>query len=178
MHKESILSCFGAGLNLACVIDIGSDKLSVCCIEEGQIIKNTHYRKNFGSRDLDYIYKIQCQRNNLISFISEQASQLDHPVEMDQFTKIKELGMNLNKTEDNSNIQFKCLAIQMDKETQFRVRLDNSLYITPHSFFHEKIFNLFNRKQVNKRNDTFKFETKGFSEYKEHTDYIQYIFNS
>ena len=60
IHKESILSAFGAGLNLCCVVDIGSDKLSVCCTEDGSIIKNSHFRKNFGSRDLDYVYKLLC----------------------------------------------------------------------------------------------------------------------
>ena len=33
------------------------------------IFKGTYYRMNFGSRDLDFIYKIQCEEKNIISYI-------------------------------------------------------------------------------------------------------------
>jgi actin-related protein len=108
------------GKNLCCVVDIGHDKMSVCCIEEGSIIRNSLFRKNFGSRDLDYCYKLQCQGKNLIRFISDTSKNtLNNDIEMDQFSKIKEIGMNMSKREDNSNIVFKCIAESNNKETQF-----------------------------------------------------------
>jgi len=57
IHLESVLAAYGAGQNLCCVVDIGADKLSVCCVEDGSIIKNTLFRKNFGSRDIDFMLK-------------------------------------------------------------------------------------------------------------------------
>ena len=36
---------------------------------------------------------------------------------MEQFSKIKEIGMNMYKTEDNSNIVFKCIAEYHEKES-------------------------------------------------------------
>lgn len=56
--------------------------------------------------------------------------------------------MNMRKAEDNANITFKCVAELNEKETQFQVYLDNSLYITPHCLFNEKVFNLFERNEV------------------------------
>ena len=55
--------------------------------------------------------------------------------------------MNMQKEEDNGNIVFKCLAEFKESEISFEVKLDDSLYITPHSYFNEKIFNLFGRNE-------------------------------
>lgn len=35
IHQESVCAAFGAGLSTACVVDIGHEKLSVSCIDEG-----------------------------------------------------------------------------------------------------------------------------------------------
>jgi hypothetical protein len=36
-------------------VDIGSEKINVCCVDEGIIIANTLIRKNFGGDDVDVV---------------------------------------------------------------------------------------------------------------------------
>ena len=48
LHLESVMSSFGLAIQSSCVVDIGSDKLNLCCVDEGMIIKNTLFRKNIG----------------------------------------------------------------------------------------------------------------------------------
>ena len=145
IHKESILAAFGAGMNLCCVVDIGSDKLQVSCVEEGQIIRNTLFRKNFGSKDLDWLYKLMVKKHDRIKFLSGQGSDLESGVQMNQVTKIKEIAMSFNKTEDNSDLVFKCVSEDAQKATMFEIKLDDSIYVTPHCLWYAKTFNLFKR---------------------------------
>ena len=70
LHLESVMSSFGLAIQSSCVVDIGSDKLSVCCVDEGMIIKNTLFRKNIGGNEITKLlylitkYKIKNKENN------------------------------------------------------------------------------------------------------------------
>lgn len=35
MFQESVCGAFGSGLPSACVVDVGADKTSICCVEDG-----------------------------------------------------------------------------------------------------------------------------------------------
>ena len=52
LHLESVMSSFGLAIQSSCVVDIGSDKLNICCVDEGMIIKNTLIRKNIGGNEV------------------------------------------------------------------------------------------------------------------------------
>lgn len=58
LHIESVLACFGAAVSSACVVDIGHEKISVCCVDEGVIMPQTLIRKNFG---LKWLSKSLCK---------------------------------------------------------------------------------------------------------------------
>ena len=49
------MACFGSAVSSACVVDIGHEKISVCCVDEGVIVPRTLIRKNFGSKDVSKI---------------------------------------------------------------------------------------------------------------------------
>ena len=38
MHTESVMATFAMAMSSACVVDIGSSKINVCCIEEGILV--------------------------------------------------------------------------------------------------------------------------------------------
>ena len=46
------MATFAMALPTACVVDIGSTKTTVCCIEEGIIINKSVIRKHFGGDDM------------------------------------------------------------------------------------------------------------------------------
>jgi actin-related protein 8 len=51
IHQESVMATYAMALPTAVVVDIGSTKTSVCCIEEGIIIAKSVIRKNQGGDD-------------------------------------------------------------------------------------------------------------------------------
>ena len=52
LHLESVMSSFGLAIQSSCVVDIGADKVNICCVDEGMIIKNTLIRKNMGGNEI------------------------------------------------------------------------------------------------------------------------------
>ena len=39
--QESVSSVFGCGLSAACVVDVGDEKTSICCVEDGLVIPSS-----------------------------------------------------------------------------------------------------------------------------------------
>ncbi len=41
--QESVCATYGAGVSSACVVDVGDQKVSVCCVEDGNSTVNTRF---------------------------------------------------------------------------------------------------------------------------------------
>lgn len=50
--QESIAASFGAGFPSACIVDIGAQKTSVCCVEDGMCIEDCRINLKFGGYDV------------------------------------------------------------------------------------------------------------------------------
>lgn len=50
--QDHVAATFGAGLGYACVIDVGDQKTSVSCVEDGISHRNTRVRMDYGGGDI------------------------------------------------------------------------------------------------------------------------------
>ncbi|KAI9793149.1 MAG: actin-like protein arp8 [Piccolia ochrophora] len=50
--QESLAATFGAGFSSACIVDIGAQKTSICCVEEGMCIENSRINIKYGGADV------------------------------------------------------------------------------------------------------------------------------
>ena len=50
--QESLAATFGAGYIAGCVVDVGAQKTSVCCVEEGMCLENSRINLKFGGWDI------------------------------------------------------------------------------------------------------------------------------
>ena len=50
--QESLAATFGAGFGIACIIDMGAEKTSVACVEDGMVIEESRMNLKFGGHDL------------------------------------------------------------------------------------------------------------------------------
>lgn len=50
--QESLAATFGAGFTSACVVDIGAQKTSICCVEEGMCVENSRVNLKYGGVDV------------------------------------------------------------------------------------------------------------------------------
>ena len=54
--QESLAATFGAGYSNACVVDIGAQKTSVCCVEEGMCIEGSRVNIKYGGADITNVF--------------------------------------------------------------------------------------------------------------------------
>lgn len=50
--QESVCGAFGSGLPSACVVDVGAEKTSICCVEDGISLPSTRVTLNYGGNDI------------------------------------------------------------------------------------------------------------------------------
>ncbi|XP_072328584.1 actin-related protein 8 isoform X1 [Scyliorhinus torazame] len=63
VQQESICATFGSGLSSACVVDVGEQKTSVCCVEDGVSQRNTRLRLAYGGSDVTRCFFWLMQRS-------------------------------------------------------------------------------------------------------------------
>uniref|UniRef100_A0A8C6TNR7 Actin related protein 8 n=1 Tax=Neogobius melanostomus TaxID=47308 RepID=A0A8C6TNR7_9GOBI len=52
VHQESVCATFGSGLSSACVVDVGDQKTSLCCVEDGVSHRNSRLCLSYGGSDV------------------------------------------------------------------------------------------------------------------------------
>ncbi|XP_006631111.2 actin-related protein 8 [Lepisosteus oculatus] len=52
VHQESVCATFGSGLSSACVVDVGDQKTSVCCVEDGISHRSSRLCLAYGGSDV------------------------------------------------------------------------------------------------------------------------------
>nr|POF04061.1 putative actin-related protein 8 [Quercus suber] len=50
--QESLAASFGAGYGTGCIVDIGAQKTSVCCVEDGMCIEDSRINLKYGGYDV------------------------------------------------------------------------------------------------------------------------------
>lgn len=50
--QESIAASFGAGFSTACIVDVGAQKTSICCVEDGMCIEDCRVNLKYGGYDI------------------------------------------------------------------------------------------------------------------------------
>ncbi|KIW81016.1 hypothetical protein Z517_04039 [Fonsecaea pedrosoi CBS 271.37] len=50
--QESLAASFGAGFTTCCIVDIGAQKTTISCVEDGMVLDNSRVNLKFGGRDI------------------------------------------------------------------------------------------------------------------------------
>jgi actin-related protein 8 len=54
--QESLASSFGAGYSISCVLDIGAEKTSICCVEDGMCVEDSRINMKYGGQDVTELF--------------------------------------------------------------------------------------------------------------------------
>ncbi|XP_048404163.1 actin-related protein 8 isoform X2 [Stegostoma tigrinum] len=82
VHQESICATFGSGLSSACVVDVGEQKTSVCCVEDGVSHRNTRECQLFNRMDCLLLRQLKetfCHLDQDISGIQDHEFKVRQP---------------------------------------------------------------------------------------------------
>ncbi|XP_060598476.1 actin-related protein 8-like [Ruditapes philippinarum] len=56
VHQESVCGAFGAGVPTGCIVDVGDQKTSVCCVEDGISQRKTRLTMETGGSDISRMF--------------------------------------------------------------------------------------------------------------------------
>ena len=54
--QESLAASFGAGYSTSCIVDIGAQKTSVCCVEDGMCVEESRINLKYGGADVTELF--------------------------------------------------------------------------------------------------------------------------
>ena len=168
IHLESILACFGACLSQACVVDLGFEKITISCVDEGLILPGTTIKKCFGGADLDQVFIRLLQKKHHFNSNSKGFRlEPQYYGDLTQIEKLKEESMCFTFKEEAANKHYECSVIRVMPKSnnyeKFNVGPNEACYITPHLLFHCDALNVFSKN--NKTNDFFNPNSKLFDNY-------------
>lgn len=118
VHVESIMSSYAMGAQTACIVDIGSSKTSVCCVDDGVIINKTIIKKNFGGDDIsELLYRLIKARDALHYFPRNIFYPIQYPYHMLQLEAFKEqfTVLQMNQTSKDYIKTIKLLLKEQDE---------------------------------------------------------------
>lgn len=168
VHLESVMACFGTAVSSACVLDIGHEKISVCCVDEGLILPKTLIRKNFGSKHVSKILaKIFNDRVNEPGLGGGLRSQMEG--DLFQIDKIKEIACAVREPEEKINRIYEIAPIRSGSEVNVQIPYSDSICIASNAFFSE-IWNSFEAPLLT---DPFNFHSKAYDLYADEEDYFE-----
>ena len=173
LHLESVMSSFGLAIQSSCVVDIGSDKVNICCVDEGMIIKNTLIRKNMGGNEITkllfLITKYLVKNNNKENNINDNSSNKKFPIDLFNINDFRDFRI-FEKLKENE-CEFPTIldtGLEINQLTQKKVKLYQhkkgfptkiintilieEVYLSPLCLFYPKIIETFRTKNIPKIN--------------------------
>ena len=84
------MATYAMALPTAVVVDIGSTKTTVCCVEEGIIISKSVIRKNFGGDDLTQLLSRLLQLDKSLHYFPKDLVQHDYQHHFTMLELLKE----------------------------------------------------------------------------------------
>eukprot|EP00123_Amoebidium_parasiticum_P009833 comp19737_c0_seq1/m.23536 comp19737_c0_seq1/g.23536 ORF comp19737_c0_seq1/g.23536 comp19737_c0_seq1/m.23536 type:complete len:680 (-) comp19737_c0_seq1:81-2120(-) len=112
VHQESVCATFGAGMTSACLVDVGAQKVSVCCVDEGLSVPSSRITVNYGGDDITRLFYWLLKK---ISFPYKACESGDH-LDWSLLNSLKEQHCSLLEDEPTTG-----------KPTEFIVRRPDQL---------------------------------------------------
>jgi len=170
LHQESALAAFGTCLSQACVVDIGSDKINICCIDEGVVLPQTIIRKFYGGKEVDlFLHKLLTKKNSY-SYMSKNVKlDVTIPGDLNQIESVKQLGSSYQHLEDSGNIIYEGALLRNQSEVLL-ISHGDPFVIAPHIFFYSNLLNSIKQRDPDNE-DYFNFQSDYFDSYFDPEDY-------
>ncbi|KAG8177688.1 hypothetical protein JTE90_020252 [Oedothorax gibbosus] len=143
VHLESVCATFGAGVSSACVVDVGDQKATVSCVEDGISHRKTRLNINYGGNDITRLFH---WLQSKLSFPYPCA--LEHPLDCLLIQDLKEKLCHVNL--DVCGVQEKSFLIKRPDQPAIRysIKVGDECLIAPLSFFHPELLCITGPKKI------------------------------
>uniref|UniRef100_A0A8D0CZ17 Actin-related protein 8 n=1 Tax=Sander lucioperca TaxID=283035 RepID=A0A8D0CZ17_SANLU len=144
VHQESVCATFGSGLSSACVVDVGDQKTSLCCVEDGVSHRNSRLCLAYGGSDVTRTFFWLLQRAGFPYRDCQLSSRLDCQL----LQHLKETFCHLNQ--DISGLQDHEFQTRFPEAPAllYQVRLGDEKLQAPMGLFYPTTFGIVGQKMT------------------------------
>jgi len=136
--QDHVAAAFGAGLSHCCVVDVGDQKTSISCIEDGISLPQTRIHLDFGGSDVTQVFFYLLRQSNFPFRDCDPARDSEDAETLERL-KMDNCHMNLDicGTADKSFVVSK-----HGYKIKYSVCLSDECLMAPLAFFHTELFDL------------------------------------
>ncbi|KAH9508205.1 Actin- protein 8 [Bulinus truncatus] len=144
VHQESVCATYGAGITVACVVDVGDQKISVSCVEDGISHRASRLTMEYGGSDVSRLFHSLLSRCG----VALKELNLSHPADVIQMQGLKETCCHLNH--DQFGITQQCLEIHCPNKLllKYNVKLGDEPILAPMALFKPMAFGLYGENLI------------------------------
>ncbi|KAK2737379.1 actin-like protein arp8 [Myotisia sp. PD_48] len=134
--QESLAGTFGAGYTAACVVDIGAQKTSICCVEEGMCIENSRVNLKYGGADVtDTFIKMM-----LYDHFPYEEINLNRRFDLLLAEELKKNTCTLNETNVSVQVFDFHLRVSGQDTRKYAFKAYDEVILAPMGWFQPEIF--------------------------------------
>ena len=134
--QESLAATFGATYTSACVVDIGAQKTSVCCVEEGMCIENSRVNIKIGGADVTDTFI----RMMLYDHFPYSDINLKRRYDFVLAHEIKEKFCTMNETDISVQLYDFHLRAPGENTAKYQFKTYDEVLLAPQGLFQPHIF--------------------------------------
>ncbi|XP_020314964.1 actin-related protein 8 isoform X1 [Oncorhynchus kisutch] len=144
VHQESVCATFGSGLSSACVVDVGDQKTSLCCVEDGVSHRNSRLCLAYGGADVTRCFFWLLQRAGF----PYRECQLSNRLDCILLQQLKETFCHLDQ--DISGLQDHEFRTRFPESPAllYQVRLGDEKLQAPMALFYPTTFGIVGQKMT------------------------------
>ena len=150
IQQESVCATFGAGLSSGCVVDMGSEKISISCVEEGLILPETRIQLAYGGNDLSRFLAELFLRAKFPYRELDYRSSIADSMLIDE---LKRRLVTLNPGDVGLNIHDFYLRLPSRPTMKYLFRTYDELIMGPMSLFDPAVFDLDGKPRIKGKAD-------------------------
>jgi len=138
VHQESVCATYGSGITVACVVDVGDQKTSISCVEDGISHKASRLTMEYGGSDVSRLFHSLLGRCG----VTLPQVKLSCPGDVVQLQALKETCCHLDH-EQTTISQHSLEIVKPDKvKIKYTVKLGDEPILAPMALFRPLAFGL------------------------------------
>ncbi|KAL5014598.1 hypothetical protein ScPMuIL_008868 [Solemya velum] len=134
--QESVCATYGAGVSCACVVDVGDQKTSVCCVEDGISLKNTRITMEYGGSDVTRCLKWLLERAGFCPRDIDMKNNIDGFL----YEDIKETMCHMDQDRDGIFDQHIQIRRPQQSIVKYSIKVADEAILAPTSLFFPDLF--------------------------------------
>lgn len=137
--QDSVAATYGAGIGYGCVVDIGAQKTSIACIEDGISQLDARVRLDYGGGDIDQVLLMLLRK---CGFPYRECNVQDSYVDAQLLDELKERFCHLNASVCGAQEKHFTLRKPNGQWLRYTLQVGDEAIMAPLSLFHTELLNI------------------------------------